>query len=159
MTARSQRRAAELAVIEAARTLVRTPVAFGYKTRQGVVDALHALDALGLAEPAQARANACAPVTAQQAATWMNTDGKARSLHARIIRLLWEQGMFTTEEIESVLDGQHQTISPRINELRDAGWVYDSGRKRTNTSGREAIVWRLSQAAVQAIRGQESMAI
>jgi hypothetical protein len=163
VTERSKRRAAELAVIEAANHL------YDVGPRGGAVDMISAVKAtmelcnrveelrdLGLADPGRARANKGAPVTAQQAAIWMNGD-KARGWCARIVRLLYRYGGMTTEEIERTLQGKHQTVSPRVTELRDAGWIYDSGHRRKTSSTNEAIVWWISHAARQAINGQEGM--
>lgn len=165
MTERSKRRAAELAVIEAANHL------YDVGPRGGAVDMISAVKAtmelcnrveelrdLGLADPGRARANKGAPVTAQQAAIWMNGE-KAKSVCSRIVRILHYHGALTAEEAQHILKGKHQTISARINELRDTGWIVDAGRTRKTTSGREAIVWSLSTAARQAINGQEGMPI
>lgn len=51
-------------------------------------------------------------------------------------------GGLTCDELESQMGGRHQTISPRVNELRDNGWIVDSGERRRTRSGRRAIVWR-----------------
>lgn len=154
MTARSQRRAAEMAVIEAARAMVTV----GAHTNElmALGDAVSALDALGLADPGRARANKGAPVTAQQAAIWMNS-GIARSVCSRIIRLLNRQDGLTAEEIMGILGGKHQTTSARVSELRDSGWIVDSGIRRMTTSGRDAVVWVLSRAARAAIAGQGTL--
>jgi hypothetical protein len=46
-----------------------------------------------------------------------------------------------------------------MTELRDTGWITDSGYKMKTSSGREAIAWKLSHAARQAINGQEGLPI
>mgnify|MGYP001814868200 CR=1 FL=1 len=48
----------------------------------------------------------------------------------------------TCDQIEQLVDGRHQTISARVNELRDKGWIMDSGNRRKTRSGRPAIVWK-----------------
>lgn len=53
----------------------------------------------------------------------------------------------TDEEIEQYLNLRHQSASARRNELVRDGWLIDSSRRRKTTSGREAVVWVLSQAA------------
>jgi hypothetical protein len=153
MTTRSERRAAELHVIEVARSAVRSwNVAY-------LADALADLDALGLETPGRARANKGAPVTAKQAAVWMNGE-KSKSLCSKIVRLLSQYiSGLTTEEIEVLLSGKHQSISPRITDLRDTGWLRDSEFRRKTKSGGDAIVWKLSYAAWEAIRGQEGLPI
>ena len=61
-----------------------------------------------------------------------------------LIRLSYESGKegLTCDDLEVWLQGRHQTVSPRVNELRDKGWIVDSGKRRRTRSGRLAIVWR-----------------
>lgn len=47
----------------------------------------------------------------------------------------------TCDELEASMEGRHQTVSPRLYELRNDGLVVDSSRKRRTRSGRMAIVW------------------
>jgi hypothetical protein len=47
----------------------------------------------------------------------------------------------TCDEAEQALNMKHQTTSARINELANAGYIVNSGRKRATSSGRPAIVW------------------
>jgi len=156
VTARSQRRAAEQAVIEEVRFLMNAHPSAWRDTQ--LADKIAALDALGLADPGRARANKGAPVTAQQAAIWMNGD-KSRGVAARIVRLLTQHAWLTEEQVERMLSGKHQTISPRFTELRDNGWIVDTGYSMETSSGCQAIAWALSHAARQAINGQEGMPI
>lgn len=51
-----------------------------------------------------------------------------------------EEGV-TCDELEAAMEGRHQTVSPRLYELRNQGFVVDSSRKRRTRSGRMAIVW------------------
>lgn len=53
----------------------------------------------------------------------------------------------TTDEIEGYLNLAHQTVSPRVLELRQDGLLKDSGEKRKTISGRKAIVWVASAYA------------
>jgi hypothetical protein len=46
----------------------------------------------------------------------------------------------TSEEAEQALGIPHQTVSARITELKAAGDVYDTGRRRPTRSGRNAAV-------------------
>jgi hypothetical protein len=62
-----------------------------------------------------------------------------------------ENDGLTTEEVEEALERKHQSISPRVNELRDTGWLVDSGERRKTSSGRNAIVWTPTQAALEAV--------
>lgn len=158
MTTRSTRRAHEQQVLEQARNVracVGQPGAPLVPALSALSRAVDALDALGLAAPAPPRANSCAPPTAGLAAEWMSD--KATKMHAQIMRLLLRHGGLTTEQMENIMKRKHQSVSPRVNEMRDAGWLYDSGRTMETSSGCEAIVWRLSTRAQQAIRGQESL--
>jgi len=52
----------------------------------------------------------------------------------------------TDEEIEQCFGARHQSASARRNELMNDGWIEDSGKRRRTTSGKEAIVWVLSDA-------------
>lgn len=44
-------------------------------------------------------------------------------------------------ELEHTLDLRHQTASARCTELRELGFIVDSGARRNTDSGRQAIVW------------------
>lgn len=46
----------------------------------------------------------------------------------------------TCDEIETETGLSHQTVSARVTELKRAGWVVDSGRRRPTRSGRSAAV-------------------
>ena len=47
----------------------------------------------------------------------------------------------TVDALEQILNRSHQSVSARVNELRNKGWVTDSGIRRATRSGRSAIVW------------------
>lgn len=51
------------------------------------------------------------------------------------------EGDATCWEIEQALEMSHQTASARLWELRRAGVIQDTGRRRKTGSGRSAIVW------------------
>lgn len=70
----------------------------------------------------------------------------------------------TTDEVEVSLDGRHQTISPRVKELRDLGllreYVIDGLKpgesailKRRTRSGRAAIVYEITEKGRKVARG------
>jgi hypothetical protein len=40
---------------------------------------------------------------------------------------------------------RHQTCSARIYELHRKQWIHDSGRRRRTRSGRDAIVWAVTE--------------
>ena len=50
----------------------------------------------------------------------------------------------TDEEIERVTGLRHQSASARRRELVLAGHIVDSGARRANSSGRQAVVWRVA---------------
>lgn len=60
----------------------------------------------------------------------------------------------TCQELESKrrLDLPHETTSSAVNWLLRNRWIRDSGFKRTNRSGRWAIVWELTPAAWEKLR-------
>jgi transposase len=75
------------------------------------------------------------------AAAALSVDGpKLRELVLFTIRASGHRGM-TCDEIEQILDMRHQTISARVNELRNGGWIVDSGIRRPTRSNRNAVVW------------------
>lgn len=142
MTTRSKRRRAELAVIEAARAVRHEPldanaVLVNQLAAGRLAGALKYLDSLGLEPPSDVRANRAAPLTSHQAAAWMKDDRRAMSVAARIVQRLMIHPGRTVEQLCHDLQGKHQTISARVNELRDTGWITADGTNRT-TSGRMA---------------------
>lgn len=63
-----------------------------------------------------------------------------RALSYRLIHEAGAHGMTALEVVEA--SGRNRWgIQPRISELVSAKAVVDSGRTRTNPSGRQAIVW------------------
>ena len=57
----------------------------------------------------------------------------------------------TDDELERRLKKPHTTVSSARNWLVNAGWLIDSGFTRTTRGGREAAVWRLTDAAKEAV--------
>lgn len=68
-----------------------------------------------------------------------------RELVLERVRTAGETGM-TCEELEDAFAALHQNISARLWELHRMGEVFDSGRRRMNRSGRDAIVWQYGTA-------------
>ena len=67
-----------------------------------------------------------------------------RALSYRLIHEAGAHGMTALEVVEA--SGRNRWgIQPRISELVSARSVIDSGRTRTNPSGREAIVWVVAE--------------
>lgn len=72
----------------------------------------------------------------------------AEAIAPRIARLLMlvletirESDGLTADEVASRLKLSPLTVRPRVAELHKAGGVADSGLRRKNRSGRNAIVW------------------
>jgi DNA-binding transcriptional ArsR family regulator len=59
----------------------------------------------------------------------------------------------TDDELERASGNSHQTISSARNWLVEAGWVRDTGIRRMTRSNRQAVVWELTPAARQQLKG------
>jgi hypothetical protein len=147
MTASSDRRRAELAVIEEARKVVAYWTQLDAEWLMEYADltrAVRALDGFAL-EPAT-RARAGGPLLTSQNAAAFVDGARAQSIIGRILRELDERGGMTTEELCIALNGRHQTISARIHELWRNGWLRIAGERKTS-SRQEASVWQISPEA------------
>lgn len=60
----------------------------------------------------------------------------------------WSTGL-TDVEVASVTGMHFQSSQPRRHELMKGGWVVDSGERRPTGKGGTAIVWRLSDKALE----------
>lgn len=58
----------------------------------------------------------------------------------------------TSDELEHSIRRSHATVSAAVNHLVGAGWLIDSGFERPTRSGRDAIVWRLSEPAIARVQ-------
>lgn len=58
----------------------------------------------------------------------------------------------TDDELERRLHLSHQTLSAARNFLCGAGWLEDSGQRRPTRGKRDAIVWRLTEGAMNQLR-------
>jgi len=67
------------------------------------------------------------------------------------------KGGATCCEVEEYYRMKHQTISPRIRELKIKGLVKDSGHRRKTESGRPAIVWCLANTPPEHMGVHESL--
>ena len=145
MTARSTRRAAEQAVIDAAYRLVDAPFFASLdKTERILRLAVENHRALGLDDTSQPAIGNNTTDTSTAAGASMNTHvGRlARQCFDEIGAVYRARGVgLTVDQLEQIMAGKHQTISARVNELRNKGWVIDSGERRPTRSGRKAIVW------------------
>jgi len=160
----TKRRTAERAVIDAAmqwrdawKAVQERPEAnhFGLGANaseklRNAVDAVRALDL----EPATAvRTTSLPRATSEAAAAYMS-----KSVHRvvgevfREIMSVYRQNAIglTTDAIEQRLKRSHQSVSPRVTDLRDQGWIADSGSTRKTRSGQDAVVWTPTYAAIHA---------
>ena len=65
----------------------------------------------------------------------------AGTLRARVAAALAGEDM-TADEAAAVMGKDILSIRPRLSELAAAGRIYDTGLRRPNASGKNAIVWR-----------------
>jgi hypothetical protein len=168
-----RRRDLEQAVIAAAREIVENC----RDTDDGMVELLWKWDDLvrlrdafdnldKLREVEKPRASRVAPITSHQAAAWVATSSQSSMLGKIFYKVYWsEHRTFhdgfgdtryyqkgrTADELIVELNRGHATVSARVNELANAGWIVDSGIRRKTRSGREAVVWFASDAAKAAI--------
>ena len=145
MTARSTRRAAEMAIIDAAYRMAEAAFYSDHaKLERNLKDAVKAHRELGLDTTSQPAFSNNSTDTSAEAGASMNTHvGRlARQCFDEIGAVYRNGGVgLTVDQLEQVMHGKHQTISARVNELRNKGWLADAGIKRPTRSGRPAIVW------------------
>jgi predicted ArsR family transcriptional regulator len=65
----------------------------------------------------------------------------APQLRARALAVVERSNGLTADEVAGRLGLSILSIRPRLTELAHMGKVRDSGRRRQNASGRNAIVW------------------
>lgn len=82
------------------------------------------------------------PGTSEAAAESMVS--KAAGLRAKVVAALGEAGPLTADECAGRLGLSVLSIRPRFTELKELGRVADTGVRRENTSGRNAIVWKVA---------------
>jgi len=147
-----KRRQAEQIVVEAARAVCR-----GHMTVANLWATIYNLDQV-LETPAAPKSNSI-DVTSQNAAAFMSGK-RQRTVWAAILRELrhnWQ----TTDALCVYLNRPHQTVSARVNELRNSGWIeaayYDLGvpLTRPTRSRQEASVWKLTPRARSIIAGEQ----
>lgn len=151
-----ERRRREQAVIAAAQRVVSPRTvgdALGWQAALGdlrqAVESHRALE-LGPTDGVKSRGVEC---TSEMAAAFMH-GRKAEELSGKILRRLM-MGRHTVDELVVALDRPHQSVSARVNELRDNGWIEDSGVTRLTRSGLNAIVWILSPKAYVHLRNAD----
>lgn len=68
----------------------------------------------------------------------------ASTLRGQVLALLRRKGPLTADQCASELRLSPFSIRPRLTELQRAGKAEDSGLRRPNNSGRNAIVWQVA---------------
>jgi hypothetical protein len=150
MTELSTRRAAEMTVISAAHMYVAEPLGPGNYRK--LIGAVEKHQKIGLDATVQAAvSNNTTDTSTAAAASVADSVGKsAGEIFDEIAVVAYNTGVgLTVDQIEQILNRTHQSVSARVNGLRDKGWVVDSGIKRTTRSGRKAIVWAPTTLALQ----------
>jgi hypothetical protein len=66
--------------------------------------------------------------------------GHLQRIALKAIRDAGGRGL-TTNELAAVARIHRDSIQPRTSELRERGLIYDSGMRRPNANGKNAIVW------------------
>lgn len=79
--------------------------------------------------------------TSRAAAESINAAG----VRAKVLQAMRERGPSTADEAASYLRLDKLTVRPRCSELRTMGRLRDSGARRLNSSGKNAVVWELCQ--------------
>lgn len=155
----TKRRTAERVVIEAAREWADKERVWEYVRTDHALALLHAvaaLDDLDLAPATAVRTTAMPLATSAEAAAYMSK--RVHNVVGLVFREIlsgFRMGHFghTTDAIEVRLRRSHQSVSPRVTDLRDCGWIEDSGFKRKTRYDQDAIVWKPTEAALVAVRG------
>ena len=52
----------------------------------------------------------------------------------------------TTHDLVNITGYDRGNTARRITDLKQAGWIRDSGRRRRSTTGRKSIVWTATEA-------------
>lgn len=69
---------------------------------------------------------------------------KAGTLQAEVLRVLREHGPLATFEMPRLIGATYRSLQPRTSELRNLGWIRDTGQRREDPeTGKAAIVWGL----------------
>ncbi len=93
-----------------------------------------------------------APTTSRAAALALIP--KARSVRRHVLLAVANRrdGLMTDEMLERHLLMKHQTLSSARNWLVAGGWLEDSTERAWTSSGRKAVLWRLTEAGRAALR-------
>jgi DNA-binding transcriptional ArsR family regulator len=118
--------------------------------------AIEKLDALDLEAPDAVRTgdnNPC--LTSSQAAEYFRKHAKHRvaEVFTAIYKVYLGGGVgLTVDQLEVQLGRTHQSVSPRLTELRDKGLVKDSGQTLLTRSKQRATVWTPTDVAIEAAK-------
>ena len=80
------------------------------------------------------------------AASMEPVTARVQRLVLRAIRHSGSAGL-TTNELSAALNMERTTVQPRTSELRRLGVILDSGKRRPNANGKQAIVWIAREVA------------
>tara|TARA_R110000744_G_scaffold58193_2_gene121456 strand:- start:458 stop:766 length:309 start_codon:yes stop_codon:yes gene_type:complete len=69
---------------------------------------------------------------------------KASRLRGLCLDALIDYGNMTPDETAAFLGLDKLSIRPRFSELKTMGEIVDTGERRSNDSGKKAIVWTIS---------------
>lgn len=157
MAEAGKRRQAELKLIEAAYRWRRSMLSTGPATFE-LADAIDALRGIPLDAPDGAPVSAKAPKTAKDAA--VEFQPLAGALAMSVFDMIASANLagargYTSDQLEQLMNRQHQSISARLNELRNKGWIMDSGVRRPTRAGRSAIVWEPTEKGLEQREGMK----
>ena len=68
----------------------------------------------------------------------------APTLRGKAYKMFRAGALLTADEVASNIDMSILSIRPRVAELARMGKIIDSGLRRANASGKQAIVWKLA---------------
>ncbi len=71
-------------------------------------------------------------------------DGLPRLRRIVFVAIKKSAAGLTDDQVEELTGMKHQTVSARRNELMNAGYIEDTGRRRDTRSGRSATVWQVA---------------
>lgn len=72
----------------------------------------------------------------------------APTLRSRIWRILFDRGPQTPDEVAEFLGETVLAVRPRFTDLTKENKISDTGERRSNASGRKAIVWRANSPSL-----------
>lgn len=93
-----------------------------------------------------ARVRSTDPDTSQAAAESLDP----RALGARcqeLYELIWHHGGLATHQLVAITGYDRGNTARRITDLKQAGWIKDSGRRAIGPTGRRSIIWVPVEAA------------